>query len=69
MAMKDAPSAETHREVRFSPAAGGAIAFTVVAVLVFGFWPRGALDVAGRSASTLTQTATSVARQGVNSER
>jgi hypothetical protein len=41
----------------------------VIVVLLFGFWPAGALDVAGRSASTLTQTATPVVRQSVNSQQ
>ena len=30
---------------------------SIVAVVLFGVWPAGVLDVAGRSAATLTQTA------------
>ncbi|MGH7526281.1 MAG: proton-conducting transporter membrane subunit, partial [Gemmatimonadales bacterium] len=57
MYMKSAPSADRYAGVRLSPTAAGAIAVSVVAVLVFGFWPGGMLDLAGRSAETLTQTA------------
>ena len=35
----------------------------LAAVLFFGFWPGGALDAAVRSADTLTQTGTPVARK------
>jgi NADH-quinone oxidoreductase subunit N len=63
MYMKPAPSEEVYRGVRLSPAAAGAIAISLVAVLLFGFWPGGALDAAIRSAGTLTQTGTPVARQ------
>ena len=38
----------------------GAIAVAIVAVLLFGVWPGRALDLAGRSAATLTQTAVPV---------
>ena len=69
MYMKAAPTEESHREARVWPVAAGAIAVSVIAVLLFGFWPAGALDLAGRSASTLTQTATPVARHGVNGQR
>ncbi|MGH8573943.1 MAG: NADH-quinone oxidoreductase subunit N, partial [Gammaproteobacteria bacterium] len=57
MYMKSAPSADRYAGVRLSPTAAGVIAVSVVAVLVFGFWPGGMLDLAGRSAETLTQTA------------
>lgn len=67
--MKPAPSATAYQEARLWPAAAGAIAVSVIAVILFGFWPAGALDLAGRSASTLTQTGVPVAREAVNSER
>jgi hypothetical protein len=35
----------------------------VIAVLLFGFWPGGALDAALHSAATLTQTGVPVADQ------
>jgi NADH-quinone oxidoreductase subunit N len=63
MYMKPAPSDEPRPELRLAPAAAGAIALSVVALLVFGFWPAGALEVAGRSTSTLTQTGAPVAGQ------
>ena len=67
--MKPAPSTTAYEEARLWPAAAGAIAVSVIAVILFGFWPAGALDLAGRSASTLTQTGVPVAREAVNSER
>lgn len=67
--MKPAPSPTAYQEARLWPAAAGAIAVSVIAVILFGFWPAGALDLAGRSASTLTQTGVPVAREAVNSER
>jgi NADH-quinone oxidoreductase subunit N len=63
MYMKPAPSEAAHREVRLAPAAAGAIAISLIAVILFGLWPRGALDTAVQSAVTLTQTGTPVARQ------
>jgi NADH-quinone oxidoreductase subunit N len=63
MYMKAPSSEEVHSGVRLSPAAAGAIAVSVVAIVLFGFWPRGALDAAVGSAATLTQTGTPVARQ------
>jgi NADH-quinone oxidoreductase subunit N len=69
MYMKAPPSEESYRGVRLSPAAAGAIAVSVAAVLVFGFWPGGALDAAVRSAGTLTQTGMPVAADTVNSQR
>jgi NADH-quinone oxidoreductase subunit N len=56
MYMKSAPSAERYAGVRLAPAALGAIALSVAAVLLFGVWPGGLLDLATRSAATLTQT-------------
>jgi NADH-quinone oxidoreductase subunit N len=69
MYMKPAASDEAHGEVRLWPAAAGAIAVSVIALLVFGVWPARILDVAGRSASTLTQTGLPVARENVNGQR
>jgi NADH:ubiquinone oxidoreductase subunit 2 (subunit N) len=63
MYMKSPASEEVHRGVRLSPAAAGAVAISVIAVLLFGLWPRGALETAVQSAVTLTQTGTPVARQ------
>ena len=54
MYMKPAASPAQHGEVTFAPAAAGAIALSVAAILVLGFWPGGALDLAGHSAETLT---------------
>ncbi len=68
MYMKPAASEESHGEARLWPAAVGAIAVSVIALLLFGIWPAGALDVAGRSASTLSQTGLPVARESVNSK-
>jgi NADH-quinone oxidoreductase subunit N len=56
MYMKPAPSADRYVAVRFAPAALGAVALSVAAVLLFGVWPGGLLDLAARSAATLTQT-------------
>jgi NADH-quinone oxidoreductase subunit N len=69
MYMKAAPSEEFHRGVRLFPAAAGAIAVSVAAVVVFGFWPGGALDAAVQSAGTLTQTGVPVAAERVNRDR
>jgi NADH-quinone oxidoreductase subunit N len=63
MYMKTAASDELHREMGLFPAAAGAIALSLAAVLIFGFWPRGALDAAVHSAGTLTETGTPVAQQ------
>jgi hypothetical protein len=63
MYMKPAPTEEAHRDVRLFPAAAGAIALSLIAVVLLGLWPRGALETAVHSAVTLTQTATPVARQ------
>ena len=69
MYMKPAASEEAHEATRLWPAAAGAIAVSVIAVLLFGIWPAGMLDLAGRSAGTLTQTAAPVTGQNVNSQR
>jgi len=69
MYMKAAPDEELHREVRLWPAAAAAVAVSIAAVLLFGVWPRGALDAALRSAGTLTETAVPVAAETVNGQR
>jgi NADH-quinone oxidoreductase subunit N len=56
MYMKPAPGVGRYDGVRLAPAAAGAMALSIAAVLLFGFWPGGLLDVAGESARTLTQT-------------
>jgi NADH-quinone oxidoreductase subunit N len=63
MYMKPAPGETTYQGLRLAPTAAGAIAVSVIAVLLFGFWPGGALDAALHSAATLTQTGVPVARQ------
>ncbi len=57
MYMRAAPSADRHAGVALSRTALGAVAISVAAVLLFGFWPSELLDLAGVSARTLTQTA------------
>jgi NADH-quinone oxidoreductase subunit N len=61
MYMKPVASEQSHESVRLWPAAAGAVAVSVLALLLFGVWPAGALDVAGRSAATLTHTESPVA--------
>jgi len=61
MYMKPAPSGERYAGVRLPPAAAGAVALAVAAILLFGFWPAGLLDVARQSADTLTQTGLPIA--------
>jgi NADH-quinone oxidoreductase subunit N len=61
MYMRPAPSSDRYAGVRLAPAALGAVALTIVAVLVLGVWPGGALEVAGRAGATLTQTAIPIA--------
>ena len=56
MYMKPAPSADRYVGVRLAPAALGVLALSVAAVLLFGVWPGGVLDLAGQSGTTLTQT-------------
>jgi len=56
MYMKAAPTADRYDAVRLGPAALGAVALTVAAVLLLGVWPGAMLDLAGQSATTLTQT-------------
>ena len=61
MYMRPAPSARRYAGVGLSPTAAGVIAVSVVAVILFGFWPNVLLDLAGTSARTLTQTAIPIA--------
>jgi NADH-quinone oxidoreductase subunit N len=62
MYMRPAPSARRHA-VGLSPTAAGAIALSVAAVLLLGFWPADLLELAGESARTLTQTTLPLAGQ------
>jgi NADH-quinone oxidoreductase subunit N len=61
MYMRPAPSGDRYAGVRLAPAALGTIALTIVAVLLLGVWPGAALDLAVRSAATLTQTGMPIA--------
>jgi NADH-quinone oxidoreductase subunit N len=61
--MRPSPGPEHHAGVGLSPTAAGAIALSVLAVLLFGVWPSELLDLAGTSARTLTQTAIPMAGQ------
>ncbi|MGN6391175.1 MAG: NADH-quinone oxidoreductase subunit N [Gemmatimonadales bacterium] len=61
MYMRPAPSADRYSAVRLAPSAAGAIAVAVAAVLLFGIWPAGMLDLAGQSGRTLTQTGVPIA--------
>jgi NADH-quinone oxidoreductase subunit N len=63
MYMKPAPEGREYQGMRLSPAAAGAIAVSVAAVLLFGLWPGGVLDAAVSSAATLTQAGVPVAHQ------
>ena len=56
MYMRSAPTPAPSEVPRFSRAAAGAIAVSVLLIVVFGFWPSQLLDLAGQSAATLTQT-------------
>jgi NADH:ubiquinone oxidoreductase subunit 2 (subunit N) len=57
MYMKPPPSEDSYVTTRLWPAGVGAVIASIAAVVLFGLWPAGVLDVAGRSAATLTQTA------------
>jgi NADH-quinone oxidoreductase subunit N len=61
MYMKAPAADDVHAGVRLFPAAAGAIAVSVLAVVLFGLWPSGALNTAIQSAATLTQTGMPVA--------
>jgi NADH-quinone oxidoreductase subunit N len=61
MYMRPSPSADRHAGVVLSSTAAAAIGLSVAAVLLFGFWPGGLLELAGGSARTLTQTAVPLA--------
>ncbi len=56
MYMKTAPTADRYAAIRLGPAALGAVALTVAAVVLLGIWPATMLDLAGQSGTTLTQT-------------
>jgi NADH-quinone oxidoreductase subunit N len=56
MYMKSAPTADRYASVRLSPTALGAAALTIAAVVLLGVWPGAMLDIAAKSAATLTQT-------------
>ncbi len=61
MYMRPAPSAERYEGVRLAPTAVGAVALSVAAIILFGFWPAELIDLAARSADTLTQTGLPIA--------
>ncbi len=61
MYMRPAPASERYAGVRLPPPALGAVTLTVALVLLFGFWPRGVLDLAGQTGTTLTQTGVPIA--------
>jgi NADH-quinone oxidoreductase subunit N len=63
MYMRPSPSVDRHVGVTLSSTAAAAIGLSVAAVLLFGLWPGGLLDLAGGSARTLTQTAVPLAGQ------
>jgi NADH-quinone oxidoreductase subunit N len=63
MYMKPAAAADFYRDVKLAPAALGVIAVAVVALLLFGVWPRELLDVTVRSVEGLTQLARPLAGQ------
>jgi NADH-quinone oxidoreductase subunit N len=65
MYMKSSPDEESHRTIRLWPAAATAVGVSVAAVLIFGLWPRGALDAALWSAGNLTQSGVPVAAESV----
>src|ERR671936_2459299 len=46
MYMKPAPAPDAHKGVGLAPAAAGGIAVSIAALILFGFWPRGLLDLA-----------------------
>ncbi len=56
MYMKPAPSPAAPGQLRMAPAAAGAVALSVALIIALGVWPGGILDLAGRSAASLTQT-------------
>ena len=56
MYMRPSPTPAPSEVTRFPRAAAGAIAVSIVLIVVLGFWPREFLDLAGQSAATLTQT-------------
>jgi NADH-quinone oxidoreductase subunit N len=61
MYMKPAPGGDRYAAVRLAPTAAGAVALSVAAVILLGFWPGELLDLAGKSAESLTQTGLPIA--------
>jgi hypothetical protein len=56
MYMRPSPGPGRYEGLRLSPTAAGTVLVSVLAVIVFGFWPGGLLEAAGQSAARLTQT-------------
>jgi NADH-quinone oxidoreductase subunit N len=69
MYMKSAPDEESHRAIRLWPAAAATVSVSVAALLLFGLWPRGALDTALQSAGNLTQSGVPVAAESGNGKQ
>ena len=63
MYMKPAPAQPAHAGLSLPRAAAAVVAATVLAVVLFGVWPSGAVDSAVRSARSLTQTMLPVAER------
>jgi NADH-quinone oxidoreductase subunit N len=61
MYMKPAAAQPTYAGLTLSRAAAAVVSLTVIAVVLFGVWPSGAVTSAGNSARTLTQTLLPVA--------
>ena len=57
MSRRPAPAGARPEAPRLAPTAAAAVGLCVAAVLLFGFWPGGLLELAGESGRTLTQTA------------
>ena len=63
MYMKPAPAQPAHAGILLPRASAAVVAVTVLAVILFGVWPSGAVDSAVRSARSLTQTLMPVAER------
>ena len=63
MYMKPAPAEPAHAGLALPRASAAVVAATVLAVILFGFWPSGAVDSAVQSARSLTQTMLPVAER------
>ncbi len=61
--MKPAGISDTASRLRLAPAAVGVIAFSIVVLLLFGFWPSEVLDLATRSAESISQVVYPVAKR------